>query len=62
MMRPGRGQPERRERMDRDKLKDLLFEQFEKHQVTGIIIGSRTMVPSCFDPYGFWTTSATKLL
>merc|ERR1719197_323285 len=31
-MRPGRGQPERRERMDRDKLKDLLFEQFEKHQ------------------------------
>ena len=33
-MRPGRGQPERRERMDRDKLKDLLFEQFEKHQVT----------------------------
>ena len=32
-MRPGRGQPERRERMDRDKLKDLLFEQFEKHQV-----------------------------
>ena len=33
-MRPGRGQAERRERMDRDKLKDLLFEQFEKHQVT----------------------------
>ena len=22
----------------------------------------RTMVPARFDPYGFWTTSATKLL
>ena len=32
-MRPGRGQQERRERMDRDKLKDLLFERFEEHQV-----------------------------
>jgi len=32
MHRPVRGQPERRERMDRDKLKELLFEQFEKHQ------------------------------
>ena len=53
-----------------EEMKKVQLELLEKRQerlVSGLHITDYpytvyTMVPACFDPYGFWTTSATKLL